>query len=129
MSKKYIFGGGIIVVFLGIMIYLFTQTNISYEADFQKIMASTKTVKATGSWIKERSYQIDKEKNLVVFYMKDHLGTELKVLFTGTLPNNFESSISLVVTGKYKEGNFYATDILTKCPSKYQEQPIQNANN
>lgn len=128
MNKKYKIGGGIILVFLAIMIYLFTQANIAYEADFQKVMASTRAIKATGSWIKERSYQIDKEKNLVTFYMKDHLGTELKVLFTGTLPNNFESSISLVVTGRYKDGCFHATDILTKCPSKYQEQSIQNAN-
>ena len=62
MNKKYIIGGSIIVVFLGIMIILFTQTNISYEENFQKIMNSTKTVKATGSWIKEKNYQIEPEK-------------------------------------------------------------------
>lgn len=127
MNKKYIIGGAIIVVFMGIMVYLFTQTNISYENDFSKIMASNKTVKATGSWIKERNYQVDKEKKQITFFMKDNLGTEMKVLFTGSIPNNFESSISLVVTGKYKEGCFHASDILTKCPSKYQDQPTQNA--
>jgi cytochrome c-type biogenesis protein CcmE len=127
MNKKYIIGGSIIVVFLGIMIILFTQTNISYEENFQKIMTSAKTVKATGSWIKERNYQIDKQKNEITFFMKDPYGQEMKVVFTGTIPNNFESSTSLVVTGKYKDGCFHASDILTKCPSKYQEQSNQNA--
>lgn len=127
MNKKYIFGGGIIVVFMGVMIFLFTQTNISYESNFDKIMASTRTIKATGSWVKEKNYQIDKEKNQVTFYMKDETGKEMKVILAGNIPNNFESSISLVVTGKYKDGTFHASEILTKCPSKYQEQPTQNA--
>ena len=128
MKNKYIFGGAIIVVFLGVMIFLFTQTNVSYEQSFTKIMESGKTVKATGTWVKEKNYQIDKANNMFVFYMKDTEGNLMKVFYHGTIPNNFESSTSLVVTGKYSQGNFQATDILTKCPSKYQDQPGQKAN-
>ncbi|MCX6168941.1 MAG: cytochrome c maturation protein CcmE [Ignavibacteriales bacterium] len=128
MKNKYIFGGIIIVVFLGIMIFLFTQTNVSYEQSFTKIMESGKTVKATGTWVKEKNYQIDKTNNMFVFYMKDTEGNLMKVYYHGTIPNNFESSTSLVVTGKFSQGNFHATDILTKCPSKYQDQPAQKAN-
>lgn len=128
MKNKYIFGGGIIVVFLGVMIYLFTQTNVQYESSFKKVFQSEKTVKATGSWVKEKNYEIDKEKNIFSFYMIDDQGNEMKVIYQGTIPNNFESSTSVVVTGKYKNGIFHASDILTKCPSKYQEQPVQKAN-
>jgi cytochrome c-type biogenesis protein CcmE len=128
MKNKYIFGGIIIVVFLGVMIFLFTQTNVSYEQSFTKIMQSGKTVKATGTWVKEKSYEIDKANNMFVFYMKDTDGNLMKVFYHGTIPNNFESSTSLVVTGKYAQGNFQATDILTKCPSKYQDQSSQKAN-
>ncbi len=127
MKNKYLFGGAIIVVFLGVMIYLFTQTNVQYETNFDKVIASAKTVKATGSWVKERNYQIDKANNLFIFYMKDEYGKIMKVVYHGTIPNNFESSTSVVVTGKYGDGYFNATDILTKCPSKYQEQTVQNA--
>ena len=56
MKNKYIFGGFIIVVFLGIMGYLFTQSNIQYQDDFSQVMTTTKTVKATGSWVKEKNY-------------------------------------------------------------------------
>lgn len=127
MKNKYMFGGAIIVVFLGIMIYLFTQTNVQYESSFVKVMESNKTIKATGAWVKERNYQIDKTNNLFSFYMKDTQGNLMKVVYHGTIPNNFESSTGVVVTGKYKDGTFQATDILTKCPSKYQDQARQNA--
>ncbi len=120
MNNKYIFGGIIIVVFFGIMAYLFTETNVGYEEDFSKIRANGKTIKATGAWVKEKNYQLDQEKQLFSFYMKDYKGTELKVVYRGAMPNNFESSTSVVVTGKYQDGTFRASDILTKCPSKYE---------
>jgi len=127
MKNKYIFGGFIIVVFLGIMGYLFTQSNIQYQDDFTQVMQTSKTVKATGSWVKEKNYQIDKVNKTFTFYMVDVKGNEMKVVYNGTIPNNFESATSVVVTGKYVEGSFHAKDILTKCPSKYEEQQVQTS--
>ena len=125
MRNKYVFGGFIIVVFLGFMAYLFTQSNIKYENDFTKVMSQDKIVKATGSWVKEKSYEIDSKNRVFSFYMTDTQGNEMKVVFNGTMPNNFESAKSVVVTGEYKDGCFQASNILTKCPSKYEGQNIQ----
>lgn len=122
MKNKYMFGGVIVIVFMSIMAYLFTETNISYEENFSNISASSKTLKATGSWVKEKSYHVDKEKKQFSFYMRDYIGNEMMVVYDGSIPNNFESSTSVVVTGKYIDGHFHAKDILTKCPSKYEEQ-------
>ena len=122
MKSKYIFGGIIILVFFFLMGYLFTQTDIKYENDFSKIEKSNYTIKATGAWVKSKSYQIDKVNNIFSFYLVDNFGKEIKVVYNGTIPNNFESCTSVVVTGKYKNGLFVATDILTKCPSKYESQ-------
>ena len=128
MKNKYLFGGAIIVVFLGVMIFLFTQTNIQYESNFEKVAESGKTVKATGVWVKEKNYEYDKANDLLTFYMKDSQGKEMCVKYHGSIPNNFESSTSVVVTGKYENGIFKAHEILTKCPSKYQEQKVGKAN-
>jgi cytochrome c-type biogenesis protein CcmE len=122
MKNKYIFGGVIIVVFLGLMGYLFTQSNIQYIDDFTVVMNSDKTCKATGSWVKDKHYQINNQQKTFTFYMADENGNEMKVIYEGTIPNNFETATSVVVTGKYQEGYFHARDILTKCPSKYEEQ-------
>jgi cytochrome c-type biogenesis protein CcmE len=122
MKSKYIFGGVIVTVFLVLMIYLFTQSNIQYMNDFSEVMGKEKVVKATGSWVKEKNYQMDMQNRLFSFYMKDDKGVEMKVVYPGTIPNNFETATSVVVTGQYKDGYFHAKDILTKCPSKYEDQ-------
>lgn len=127
MKNKYIFGGIIVAVFLFLMIYLLTQSNIQYENDFATVMAKDKTVKATGSWVKEKSYELNKENKTFTFYMADQSGTQMKVVYNGTIPNNFESAVSVVVTGKYQNGYFHAKDILTKCPSKYEEQNVKSS--
>ena len=127
MKNKYLFGGAIIVVFLSLMVYLFTQSNIKYENNFAQVMNQTKTVKATGSWIKDKSYKIDRSNNTFTFYMQDEHGNVMKVVYDGTIPNNFESARSVVVTGKYKDGYFHAREILTKCPSKYEGENIKTS--
>ena len=127
MKNKYIFGGIIIVVFLVLMGYLFTQSNIEYVDDFNKVMSSEKTVKATGSWVKEKSFQIDNQNKTFSFFMADEHGKQMKVIYEGAIPNNFESATSVVVTGKYENGYFHAKDILTKCPSKYEEQTANSS--
>jgi cytochrome c-type biogenesis protein CcmE len=127
MKNKYIFGGIIIAVFLVLMGYLFTQSNIEYVDDFNKVMSSEKTVKATGSWVKEKNYQIDNQNKTFSFFMADDHGKQMKVIYEGTIPNNFESATSVVVTGKYQNGYFHAKDILTKCPSKYEEKTANSS--
>ena len=127
MKNKYIFGGVIVVVFLSLMIYLFTQTNIQYESNFTKVMEKGRTVKATGKWIRERNYEVNKADKTMTFFMKDASGVEMKVVYDGTIPNNFEVAQSIVVTGHYKGGVFRAKDILTKCPSKYQDKKAANS--
>ncbi len=122
MKNKYIFGAFIIVVFLGFMVYLFTQSNIKYESNFAKVMNENKIVRATGTWVKDKNYVIDRNNQTFTFYITDSNGNQMKVIYDGMMPNNFESAKSVVVTGQYKDGYFHASSILTKCPSKYEGQ-------
>lgn len=126
MRNKYLFGGFIIILFLGFMVYLFTQSNIKYESNFDKVMKEEKVVRATGSWVREKNYVMDTQNRVFSFYMADEKGHEMKVIYNGSMPNNFESAKSVVVTGEYKDGFFHASSILTKCPSKYEGQNVQD---
>jgi cytochrome c-type biogenesis protein CcmE len=126
MKSKYLFGSIIIFVFLGLMVYFLTQSNIKYENNFVKVEKLDRTVKATGSWVKDKGYDMDKQDMVFRFYMADQSGNIMKVVYHGAIPNNFESAPSIVVTGKYQDGCFNANDILTKCPSKYQDQGIKS---
>jgi len=122
VNSKYIFGGVIVVVFLSLMIVLFTQSSIQYESSFTRVMEKGRTVKATGKWLKEKNYELNSQDKTFTFFMQDTSGVEMKVVYHGTIPNNFEVAQSVVVTGQYKNGVFQARDILTKCPSKYQDK-------
>ncbi len=122
MKSKYIFGGVIVAVFLALMVYLFTQSSIQYESSFTKVIEKGRMVKATGKWIKERNYEINAQDKTFSFFMKDTSGVEMKVVYRGSMPNNFEVAQSVVVTGQFKDGIFQAREILTKCPSKYQDK-------
>jgi cytochrome c-type biogenesis protein CcmE len=70
---------------------------------------------------KDMEYDPQKNANLFSFYMLDNEGKELKVLFNGTKPQDFERSEQIVITGKYNNDAFYADKILMKCPSKYND--------
>ncbi|MCR4417793.1 MAG: cytochrome c maturation protein CcmE [Ignavibacteria bacterium] len=127
MKARHYIGGAIILVFLGLLFYNFTRTNIEYESDFTKVMQSGKVCKATGVWVKEKSFQENIQDRTFIFYLRDAKNNEMKVVYKGTKPNNFEIATNVVVTGKYENGYFQATDVLTKCPSKYEGQNINTS--
>lgn len=119
MNKKMIVGGLIIVVFIVFGAYSFLESTVEYS-DFQGAMKSGKKVQVKGYWLKEKNSFYDAKENHFTFYMRDDNNDETKVILEGARPNNFEIASSLVVKGRYRDGYFHASDILTKCPSKYE---------
>lgn len=66
-------------------------------------------------------YNPQQDVNLFSFFLKDNEGNVKKVLYHGTKPQDFERSEQIVLVGKFNEGNFQASSILMKCPSKYND--------
>lgn len=56
--------------------------------------------------------------------MKDNEGREEKVILLKPKPQDFELSEQLVLTGTMKDDTFIASDMLMKCPSKYNDEEI-----
>lgn len=77
---------------------------------------------------KEVVYNPEKDPNSFSFYMKDEKGKEQKVICQKEKPAEFERSEQIVLKGQMKGDIFVAHDILLKCPSKYQDEMIQNEN-
>jgi hypothetical protein len=59
--------------------------------------------------------------NFFSFTAIDTLGNTIKVVYNKPKPENFDISPSLVLQGKYIDGQFECTTINTKCPSKYKD--------
>lgn len=119
MKLKILLGSLVMVAALVFGAISFVQTNVEYT-DFQTAIASHKKVQVKGEWMKEKKTAFDASSATFAFYMKDDGGREMKVVYDGAKPNNFEIANAIVVKGRYQEGVFHASDILTKCPSKYE---------
>jgi cytochrome c-type biogenesis protein CcmE len=48
----------------------------------------------------------------------------MPVVLHGAKPNNFELAVSVVATGTVRHGALEASNVLTKCPSKYEGKTI-----
>jgi cytochrome c-type biogenesis protein CcmE len=110
------------VVLVGAIIFAsvsFVESNVEY-GDFRTAIESNKKIQVKGEWVKARESSFDASTSSFTFYMKDDSGEEVKVVLEGAKPNNFEIATSIVAKGRYKDGCFHASEVLTKCPSKYE---------
>ncbi|MBA3898660.1 MAG: cytochrome c maturation protein CcmE [Bacteroidetes bacterium] len=122
MKKTHIIG--IIIIAIAIGAILSTVTDSSTYVSFAMAQANPNTeYHVVGQLNKEKeiNYNPEVDANLFTFYMADNEGVESKVHFSGAKPQDFERSEQIVLTGKYHEGNFVASKILMKCPSKYND--------
>jgi cytochrome c-type biogenesis protein CcmE len=115
------------VIVVGFIIYgslSFMESNVEYT-DVAEAMKTHKKVQLKGQWVKEKGSSFDPKSTTFTFYLVDDNGRECKVVLDGAAPNNFELAISVVATGRYDadRGHFHATQVLTKCPSKYEASP------
>ena len=119
MKVKVIIAAVVIVAFIIFGAVSFLDSNVEYT-DFAKAEKINKKVQVKGEWVKDKESTFDAKSDQFIFYMKDDNEQEAKVVFDGAKPNNFELAKSIVAKGRYQDGYFHATEILTKCPSKYQ---------
>ena len=61
------------------------------------------------------------------FRAKDKKGNISKVIYNQPKPQDFERSEEITMTGYGTDSAFIATEILMKCPSKYNEQNEVNS--
>jgi cytochrome c-type biogenesis protein CcmE len=118
MKLKIIIGGIVVIAAIIFGALSFVESNVEYTS-FLKAKSVGKKVQVKGSWVKEGETFFNAQRGEFTFSMVDEDGTEEKVTFTGAKPNNFEIADAIVVKGRFEDGNFRATEILTKCPSKY----------
>lgn len=124
MKKLHLIVIGLIGV--GIAIMIGAMNDVSTYATFAEAESSGRTVKIVGELAKDKEMHYDPvvDPNYFSFFIKDREGDARKVVLKAEKPQDFERSEQVVVTGKMREGEFIASDILMKCPSKYKDEEI-----
>jgi len=113
----------LLVASVGLLLSVLNKTS-TYAGFSEAEKNEGKEFHVAGVWIREKSfvYRPEIDPNRVEFFMKDVSGNEKPVVLLKPLPPDFDKSEQIVLVGSMKQGVFYASEILLKCPSKYAEQ-------
>jgi cytochrome c-type biogenesis protein CcmE len=124
MKIKYIIL--IVAIAIGIAAVVSSYGDSSSYVDFTEAAKHpNKEFHVVGQLLKDRpmSYDPIQDPNHFSFYVKDEKGAERQVVYHHPKPNDFELSERIVLVGKDSdEGVFEASQILLKCPSKYEAE-------
>lgn len=122
MKKTHIIG--IVIIALAVGAIMSTISDSSTYADFSEAFANAgKEFHVVGKLnpVKETLYNPAENPDLFTFYMVDNNGLEKKVFLHKSKPQDFERAEQIVLIGKAEGPDFHASEILMKCPSKYED--------
>lgn len=125
MRKSAIIGLITIAICIGFLVSLNADTD-SYS-NFADAKKSQKEEHVMGYWEQSQGMYYDavKDPNHFAFHMRDEKGVVNKVVLNGAKPQDFERSEKLVLIGQMHGDTFYASKILMKCPSKYNDNMVE----
>lgn len=119
MNKKVLIGSLLVIGFIVMTIIQFSEneTKVTYLDEAKE---SGKRVQIIGYWQKDLETNYISTDNKFHFFMKDEPGNITKVILDGPKPPNFEMAEKVFVKGTHNGDFFEASEVLTKCPSKYE---------
>ena len=133
MRKRLKFIVGVIIVviaigFLGYQGFVYSATYYYTVSEFaaQQSAFADKNVRVAGN---VTDGTIVRQGTTLTFTMTEGQNN-LQVVYQGVVPDTFKAGIEAVVLGKLNsDGIFEATELLAKCPSKYEPVDDQPKNN
>lgn len=124
MKKTHIIA--IIMIIGAIAMFMSASEDMSTYSTFKEAQNNSGKVKIAGQLSKDKEmyYNPEEDPNYFTFYITDSEGEERKVVLGAAKPQDFELSEQIVITGELRGGEFIASDLLMKCPSKYKDEEI-----
>jgi cytochrome c-type biogenesis protein CcmE len=114
--------GVVILAAVAYLIFANTQANAAYDmtvSQLHQCSACTAQAVRVEGIVQRGSIQRNDGTQQLAFRISDG-SQSLPVVYTGVVPDIFNSGIQVVVEGHYSsQGAFQALTLLTKCPSKF----------
>ena len=118
MNIKIMLAVGLLVAAVAIGLTSFKQTMTPYIG-FAEAKAASGQVQVNGM-LADKNYVMKPREQYLRFNLKDSKGDVMPVEYHGVIPGNFDQAVSVVAIGQFQNDHFEATQLLVKCPSKYQ---------
>ncbi len=118
MNIKIVLAVGLLVAAVAIGLTSFKQTMTPYIG-FAEARSASGQVQVNGM-LADKNYVMKPREQYLRFNLKDSKGEVMPVVYHGVIPGNFDQAVSVVAIGQFQRDHFEATQLLVKCPSKYQ---------
>jgi cytochrome c-type biogenesis protein CcmE len=123
MNRKLLIGGTIILIVVAYLFWSGMKDSSVYFMTVNEFFNEIDQMEGKGTRVNgdiiPGSIKWDAPNLLLTFQLTDGKNV-LNVRHNGVAPDTFQEGLSVVVEGKYENGTFNATQIMTKCPSKYE---------
>ena len=129
MKKRLLIGGGIILVALVYLLYLSFGSSVSYYVTVSEFFSRSDELLDTNIRVagKVAGTSIDwNADDLELMFTITEGGKNMPVIYNGPQPSGFKAGSTILVEGKYDSNNvFRASQLILKCPSKYESIDIE----
>ena len=120
MNLKVIVAIVLLAVAAGVGVSSFKRTMTPYIG-FAEARTASGMVQVNGK-LADKDYVLKPEEQFLRFKLRDEKGDVMPVEYRGVIPGNFDQAVSVVAIGNFQGDHFEASQLLVKCPSKYQAE-------
>jgi cytochrome c-type biogenesis protein CcmE len=128
MKKRYIIGGGIILAAMAYLLYLSFGGAVSYYVKVSEFFDKESELSGTNirvAGVIATPIDWNPEDVELEFYITEG-GDCMQVNYQGVKPSGFKEGSNILVEGKYQnDGIFRASQLIIKCPSKYESIELE----
>jgi cytochrome c-type biogenesis protein CcmE len=118
MNFKLTLALALLAVAIAVGVTSFRRTMTPYIG-FAEARTASGLVQVNGT-LADKNYVLKPREQFLSFNLRDGKGDVMPVEYRGVIPGNFDQAVSIVAIGQFQGGHFEATQLLVKCPSKYQ---------
>ena len=126
MRKRFLFGGAVLILAIGYLLYLSFEDSVSYYLTVSELLDKGSEVCDTHVRVagKVVDGSIDwNARELELEFVIAESNATLPVVYKGAKPEGFKADANVLVDGQYHSDKiFRASQILLKCPSKYEPE-------
>ena len=126
---KFIVGGALIALAVFYLIYAGISSNSAYFLTVDELNAKgdsiyNRTVRVAGM-VDAETIGFNNRDLILTFDVTSDTGERLPVVFNGPKPDQMREWAEAILEGKYDGESFQAQSLLLKCPSRYEEDGIE----
>lgn len=128
-KTKFIVGGVIIALAIAYLIYAGVQSSAAYFLTVDELYAKgavieNQTVRVSGK-VDAATISFNNRDLLLQFDVTSETGQRMPVMFNGPKPDQMREGAEAILEGKYDGQVFTAQSLLLKCPSRYEENGVE----